>query len=115
MAEAGKYQVVLKATDPKGLSNSSSLELLVGNEAPKVNIAFETANKTFYFSDSAPKYKIEVEDKEDGSLGNGISADAVAATLDYIPYGYDPIEMSQSHRKADSDLFAAAGLRLIVL
>jgi cytochrome c len=37
----------------------------------------------------------------------------VAATLDYIPFGYDPIEMSQSHRKADSDLFASAGLRLI--
>ena len=113
LADAGKYQVVLKATDPKGLSNSSSIELLVGNEAPKVNIALENANKTFYFSDSAPKYKIEVEDKEDGSLGKGIAPEAVAATLDYIPYGYDPIEMSQSHRKADSDLFAAAGLRLI--
>lgn len=113
LADAGKYQVVLKATDPKGLSNSSSIELLVGNEAPKVNIALENTNKTFYFSDSAPKYKIEVEDKEDGSLGKGIAPEAVAATLDYIPYGYDPIEMSQSHRKADSDLFAAAGLRLI--
>ena len=37
----------------------------------------------------------------------------MAATIDYIASGYDPIEMSQSHRKADSDLFASAGLRLI--
>ncbi len=113
LKDAGKYTVTLKATDPKGLSNSKSLELLVGNEAPKVNIALENANRTFYFSDSAPKYKIQVEDKEDGTLGKGIAPESVAATLDYIPYGYDPIEMSQSHRKADSDLFASAGLRLI--
>jgi cytochrome c len=37
----------------------------------------------------------------------------VAATVDYVASGYDPIEMAQSHRKADSDLFASAGLRLI--
>jgi cytochrome c len=33
--------------------------------------------------------------------------------VDYVASGYDPIEMAQSHRKADSDLFASAGLRLI--
>ena len=113
LATPGKYAVTLKATDAKGASNTASLEVLVGNEAPVVDIDFEGNNKSFYFADSAPKYKVKVSDKEDGELEKGIAADAVAATLDYIPFGYDPIEMSQSHRKADSDLFASAGLRLI--
>ncbi len=113
LTDPGKYAVTLKATDAKGASNSAALEILVGNEAPVVDIDFEGANKSFYFADSAPKYKVKVSDKEDGELEKGISAESVAATLDYIPFGYDPIEMSQSHRKADSDLFASAGLRLI--
>jgi cytochrome c len=113
LKDPGKYAVTLKATDSKGASNSSALEILVGNEAPIVDIDFEGANKSFYFADSAPKYKVKVTDKEDGELEKGIAAESVAATLDYIPFGYDPIEMSQSHRKADSDLFASAGLRLI--
>jgi hypothetical protein len=33
--------VTLKAADPKGLSNTASLEILVGNEAPVVDIAVE--------------------------------------------------------------------------
>ncbi len=113
LKDAGKYAVTLKATDSKGASNTAALEILVGNEAPVVDIDFEGANKSFYFADSAPKYKVKVSDKEDGELEKGITAESVAATLDYIPFGYDPIEMSQSHRKADSDLFASAGLRLI--
>ncbi len=113
LKDAGKYAVTLKATDSKGASNTAALEILVGNEAPVVDIDFEGANKSFYFADSAPKYKVKVSDKEDGELEKGIAAESVAATLDYIPFGYDPIEMSQSHRKADSDLFASAGLRLI--
>jgi cytochrome c len=113
LKDAGKYAVILKATDAKGASNTAALEILVGNEAPVVDIDFEGNNKSFYFADSAPKYKVKVSDKEDGELEKGIAPESVAATLDYIPFGYDPIEMSQSHRKADSDLFASAGLRLI--
>ena len=113
LKDAGKYAVTLKATDAKGASNTAALEILVGNEAPVVDIDFEGNNKSFYFADSAPKYKVKVSDKEDGELEKGIAPESVAATLDYIPFGYDPIEMSQSHRKADSDLFASAGLRLI--
>ena len=113
LKEAGKYAVTLKATDPKGLSNTTSMDILVGNEAPVVDIDFEGNNKSFYFTDASPKYNVKVRDKEDGELEKGIAPEAVAATLDYIPFGYDPVEMSQSHRKADSDLFASAGLRLV--
>lgn len=112
LKDAGKYEVTLKAADPKGLSNTASLEILVGNEAPVVDIAVE-GNKSFYFEGQPLKYEVKVEDKEDGSLGKGIAKEAVAATVDYVASGYDPIEMAQSHRKADSDLFASAGLRLI--
>ncbi|MHA8071257.1 PQQ-dependent sugar dehydrogenase [Aquirufa ecclesiirivi] len=111
--QAGKYQVVLKATDPKGLSNTASLEVQVGNESPKVDIVVPSGNKSFYFPGQKLAYQIQVEDKEDGVLGKGIAPESVAATIDYIASGYDPIEMSQSHRKADSDLFASVGLKLI--
>jgi len=113
LAAPGTYEVTLKATDAKGASNTNSLELLVGNEAPIVDVNLESANKSFYFADQKIKYTVAVKDKEDGSLGMGIAPESVAATIDYIASGYDPIEMSQSHRKADSDLFASAGLRLI--
>jgi cytochrome c len=112
LKDAGKYEVTLKASDPKGLSNTTSLEILVGNEAPVVDIAVE-GNKSFYFEGQPLKYKVKVDDKEDGSLGMGIQTEAVATTVDYVASGYDPIEMAQSHRKADSDLLASAGLRLI--
>ncbi|MEY4308005.1 MAG: hypothetical protein RL422_208 [Bacteroidota bacterium] len=112
LRDAGKYEVTLKASDPKGLSNTASLEILVGNEAPVVDIAVE-GNKSFYFEGQPVKYEVKVEDKEDGTLGKGIAKEAVATTVDYVASGYDPIEMAQSHRKADSDLFASAGLRLI--
>ena len=113
LTNPGTYQVTLKATDAKGASNTNALEVLVGNEAPEVDIVLNTANKSFYFPGQKINYQVTVKDKEDGVLGNGIKEDAVAATIDYIPSGYDPIEMAQSHRKADSDLFASAGLRLI--
>ena len=113
LTQAGKYQVVLVVKDPKGLSNSASLELLAGNEPPQVEVLLSGANQTFYFPNKKINYQVAVTDKEDGSLGKEITEDAVATTLDYIPDTYDPIEMSQSHRKADSDLFAAAGLKLI--
>lgn len=113
LTQAGKYQVSLVVKDPKGLSNSASLELLAGNEPPQVEVMLPGANQTFYFPNKKINYQVAVSDKEDGTLGKEIGEDAVATTLDYIPDTYDPIEMSQSHRKADSDLFAAAGLKLI--
>ncbi len=113
LAQAGKYQVSLQVKDPKGLSNNAMLELLAGNEPPQVDVDLNGSNQTFYFPNKKINYQVKVEDKEDGTLGKEITEDAVATTIDYIPDTYDPIEMSQSHRKADSDLFAAAGLKII--
>jgi len=113
LTQAGKYQVSLKVTDPKGLYNTATLELLAGNEPPQVEVDLGGANQTFYFPNKKINYQVKVQDKEDGVLGKEITEDAVATTLDYIPDTYDPIEMSQSHRKADADLFAAAGLKII--
>ena len=113
LSQAGKYQVMLQVKDPKGLTNTATLELLAGNEPPQVDVDLGGSNQTFYFPNKKINYQVKVSDKEDGSLGKEITDDAVATTLDYIPDTYDPIEMSQSHRKADSDLFAAAGLKII--
>lgn len=113
LTQAGKYQVQLKVSDPKGLSNAANLDLVVGNEPPQVEVLVKNGNQSFFFPSSKLEYEVKVKDKEDGALGMGIRPEEVATTLDYIADGYDPIEMSQSHRKADSDLFAAAGLKLI--
>lgn len=113
LTQAGKYQVLLQVKDPKGLTNMAMLELLAGNEPPQVEVDLGGANQTFYFPNKKINYQVKVQDKEDGALGKEITEDAVATTLDYIPDTYDPIEMSQSHRKADADLFAAAGLKII--
>lgn len=113
LTTAGKYMVVLTVKDPKGLSNVAALQLLAGNEPPQVDVDLQGANQTFYMPNKKINYQVKVTDKEDGSLGKEIGEESVATTLDYIPDTYDPIEMSQSHRKADSDLFAAAGLKLI--
>jgi len=54
-----------------------------------------------------------VSDKEDGKLGEGISEDEVAVTIDYLPEGYDQIEIAQGHLMADASVAAAAGKKIM--
>ncbi len=86
--DAGEYKVKLKVTDSEGNSHESDLEIIVGNEVPKVawNIA---GNKSFYFDGQTINYTVDVSDEEDGSLGNGINANAVNISIDYLERGSD--------------------------
>ncbi|HEX2533855.1 MAG TPA: PKD domain-containing protein, partial [Chitinophagaceae bacterium] len=110
----GTYKVTLTATDPKGLSNSKTLEIKAGNEPPAVAIDLGKANRTFYFPGNTLNYAVKVSDKEDGSLASGrITPAQVAVSIDYLPIGYDQIEASQTHRGVDMSAFNTTGQILI--
>ena len=110
----GKYTATLTVTDTKGEKNSKSLQLTAGNEAPSVTVTILKGNKTFFFPNQPIEYSIDVSDREDGNVANGtIQPALVALNFDYIPQGFDPIEIAQHHRSADARTGFAAGLYLM--
>ncbi len=110
----GTYTATLTVTDTKGETNSKSLQLSAGNEPPSVAVNILKGNKTFFFPNEPIAYSIDVSDREDGSVGNGsIQPALVAVNFDYIPQGFDPIEIAQHHRSADERTGFAAGLYLM--
>lgn len=76
----GVYKVVLKVTDPSGLSSLDTMEIKAGNTLPEVAIN-TTSNSSFYFGDDALNYSINVKDKEDAS----IDPSHVHVKLEYVP------------------------------
>jgi glucose/arabinose dehydrogenase/cytochrome c551/c552 len=114
LATAGNYKATLTVTDHNGAKNSDHVELKAGNEPPTVSIDVAQANKTFYFPGSPIKYAVKVSDKEDGSLANGkILPAQVAVSLDYMPLGYDQIDVAATQRDADMAAFASTGQLLM--
>ncbi len=113
-SKAGNYTVDLTVKDAKGEENYQSLEVRAGNESPVVSLQLEGGNKSFYFPGKTVNYSVNVSDKEDGDLKSGrIKPEEVAVSIDYLPTGFDKIEVSQSHRGTDAQAFASTGLRLI--
>ena len=108
--QAGVYQVALTVTDTKGESNTASFEIVAGNEAPAVAIDFKAANRSFYFGDDAMDYGVSIKDKEDGIITDGAQA---AITFDYVPAGFDPIEVAATQSGAELLAVDAVGLNLI--
>ena len=69
--------------------------------------------ESFYFPNKSFDYEVKVSDKEDGSLADGrISPEQVAVKIDYLPEGYDKVEIAQGHRSADAKV---KGLKFIEL
>jgi cytochrome c len=111
--ESGIYQVTLTVTDTKGEQNSVGFEILAGNEPPQVSIDF-MGNKTFYFGQPELTYQVNVNDKEDGSTTEGkIKAEEVAITFDYVPSGFDPIEIASKQSGAETMAVLNIGKNLI--
>jgi cytochrome c len=110
----GPYTATLTVTDTKGEKNSKSIPLIAGNEPPSVTVTILKGNKTFFFPNEPIEYSIDVSDKEDGNVASGTIQPAfVAVNFDYVPQGFDPIEISQHHRSADERTGFAAGLYLM--
>ena len=94
--DPGNYTIDLKVKDSKGNSNQSSTQVIAGNEPPEVNFNIK-GNSSFYFAGQALNYNISVEDKEDGSLEEGIDSDKVMVSIDYLKEGFDRNEIAMGH------------------
>jgi cytochrome c len=106
----GNYTATLEVTDTKGAKNSISMPVTAGNTAPEVDIQLSAGNQTFYFGNTPLDYKVIVKDKEDGDK---IKPEEVAVTFDYLPQGFDPIEIAAKQKSADDMASYAIGRNLI--
>ena len=112
--QAGTYSVTFTVTDSKGEKNSQALEVKAGNDPPVVAIDITKGNKTFFFHKSAIDYTIQVSDKEDGSLADKkILVNEVAVNFDYVPEGFDLIEIASNHKGTDEWATYSTGFNLI--
>jgi len=94
--EPGKHTAKLVITDPSGEQAESSLEVLVGNDLPKLNWNF-TGNRSFFWDNQTIDYQVNVSDKEDGTINNGINPNQVNVSIDYLERGYDVNEIALGH------------------
>ena len=112
--QAGNYLVSLTVTDTKGEKNMASFDVVAGNEPPVVAIDFKGVNRSFYFGEKTLGYEVTVNDREDGGTANGnIKPEEVAVTFDYVPSGFDPIEVAAKQSGAESLASLAIGRNLI--
>lgn len=113
-SEDGKFSItfdkaeIVNATltvkDEKGVSGSSTVRVVVGNDAPVVKTEITEGNKTFFFPGAPVKYSVLVNDKEDGSTANGtIKPEFVTVTFDYMK-GFDMTHIAQGHQSAPIEL-----------
>ncbi len=112
LTEVGLYRTILTVDDGNGGVTTQTADLTVGNDAPVVALALN-GSRSFYTSGLPIRYDVEVNDAEDGSLENGITADRVAFTVDYLPEGYDQVAIAQGHRTADAGATTSRGETLI--
>jgi cytochrome c len=109
LTKAGVYMATLTVTDAKGASNSKSVKIIAGNEAPEVKVDL-TGNRSFYFADKPLAYDVTVSDKEDGSTTAGtIPAAQVSMSINYASEGFDWVQIAQEQSSVDaSTQFAVA-------
>nr|WP_222109907.1 PQQ-dependent sugar dehydrogenase [Streptomyces cupreus] len=65
--ENGTYTATLTAKDPSGRTGSASVQVVVGNTAPKVTLELPQDGQLFGFGDAIP-FKVKVSDPEDGTI-----------------------------------------------
>lgn len=113
-SKAGVYKATLTVSDGKGGVSTQSMELTAGNEPPVVSFNLGKDNKTFYVPGKTYNYKVDVKDKEDGSIANGkIKGSQVVVNIDYLAEGFDKAEIVQGHRTAEETANFGRGLVLI--
>lgn len=101
--EPGTYQAVLRVSDSKGATSKSKIiEIISGNEPPKIEFDFNGANKSFFFPGDTINYSVQVRDKEDGSLANGeISPSEIAVNIDYLPADNNFSDLQENLKDVD--------------
>lgn len=105
----GIFQTKLMVTDVNGASSEKSIDIIVGNEPPKVELDLVGSNQSFFFPDKPFEYLVKVKDKEDGL----IDENRVAVTIDFLKEGQDKIAVAQGHVAADEYTKFGAGKTLI--
>jgi cytochrome c len=95
--KAGTYTVRLVVRDKEGKSNEKKIQIKAGNAEPEIWLEAD-GNKSFYFPQTPVRYKLNITDKEDGSLQGGqIAEQDVKATLSYHSMGPDLTMVAQAH------------------
>jgi cytochrome c len=113
-SKAGVYKATLTVKDNKGGVSTQSMELTAGNEPPVISFDLGKNNKSFYVPDKTYNYKVDVKDKEDGSIANGkIKPASLVVNIDYLAEGFDKAEIVLGHRTADAAVSFSRGLKLI--
>ncbi|RZS97995.1 cytochrome c [Cecembia calidifontis] len=98
----GEFKALLTVKDAEGLKSQATISITVGNEPPVISFEWE-GNRSFYWGKPSKAYRVKVEDKEDGSLGDGgILPEQVIVTLDFLKEGFDRIESSEGHQQTES-------------
>ncbi len=83
--DIGLHLVRLRVADDNGASAEASALVHVGNAPPQVAIAVD-GNRSFFWPGRGPlRYDVNVRDAEDGALGAGIEAPAVAVGFAFHP------------------------------
>jgi cytochrome c len=113
LSDIGVYKITLTADDGQGGIVNQNMEVVAGNEPPVLSLEMPNSNKSFYIPNGFFEYDIKVNDKEDGSLNNGIDAQEVAVTIDYLAEGFDQIKIAQGHRSADALAEVSVGKKLM--
>ena len=113
LSEKGVYQAKLTVDDGQGGKASQTQEIIVGNDMPVVQVSMPGGNRSFFVPNQPFQYDVQVQDQEDGTLGNGINAQQVALNIDYLAEGYDKVAIARGHRSADDQALASAGQTLI--
>jgi len=113
LTKPGVYMATLTATDIHGASNSKSVKIIAGNEAPVVKIGLAN-NNSFYFNNKPINYAVSVSDKEDGSLAAGtINPAQVSMSINYTSEGFDYVEVAQEESSVDASTQFAVARALI--
>jgi cytochrome c len=92
----GRYKVSLTVKDPSGEASTSETTVIAGNDLPEVTLRVK-GNSQFFFDKESISYEVDVNDSEDGKLNQGIPANAVTVTVDYLARGHDITEIAQGH------------------
>jgi cytochrome c len=109
--EAGNYTAVLTVTDDHGASDTASVTLEAGNEAPEVQVRITNGNQSFYFPNTTVSYAVSIKDKEDGTITHDSN---VMVSVSYLPRGIARQQPEGKGKAMAADAFSNIGAQLLI-